>query len=197
MTEAPRSEGAIVLAGGRSSRMGRDKAVVVLDGAAMIERVLTAIEEALGVGAKTIVLAARGQTLPPSKARVLRDESPFAGPLVALATGLEVAREDGWDNAYIAAVDHGRLVAAHVRECAVTLQSDPEAWAALPVVDDFDRPLASMVRVGPASKRARRLVTAGERSARSLFRTEGVIRFSPANPDSLRSFDLPGDLDVQ
>lgn len=47
---APASVGGAILQGGRSSRMGRDKAFVVVDGVAMRDRVEAALDEFCGAG---------------------------------------------------------------------------------------------------------------------------------------------------
>ena len=82
-------ETAIVLAGGRSTRMGTDKAGLMFLNEPLLARVIGRL------GAeRTIVVAAPEQTLPALSGRavtVVRDEQPGKGPLGGLYTGLRAA----------------------------------------------------------------------------------------------------------
>lgn len=80
---------AIVLAGGRSSRMGRPKALLPFGGEILIERVLRRL--AL-LAEERLVVAAPDQELPDLPARLVRDPEPHLGPLAGLAAGLAAAR---------------------------------------------------------------------------------------------------------
>src|ERR1044072_8938910 len=62
---------AVVLAGGASRRMGRDKATMPVDGSTMVELVVSALSAR---GSPVFVIAAPGQPLPELQAEVLRDE---------------------------------------------------------------------------------------------------------------------------
>ena len=53
--------GAILLAGGQSSRMGKDKAGLEIEGQTMLERLLLTLHPLV---AETVVMRATGQTLP-------------------------------------------------------------------------------------------------------------------------------------
>ena len=75
----------IVLAGGRSSRMGRDKASLPIGGRTLLEHVVARVAPLVR---DVVVVAAAGQALPPTSARVVRDRAPELGPLPALAAGL-------------------------------------------------------------------------------------------------------------
>lgn len=81
------SRAALVLAGGRSTRMGRDKATLELCGVPLLHRVLCALE---GVVDERVVAARRGQALPALAPGVTRvdDEVEDLGPLGGLAPGL-------------------------------------------------------------------------------------------------------------
>ncbi|HLY32401.1 MAG TPA: molybdenum cofactor guanylyltransferase [Ktedonobacterales bacterium] len=75
----------VVLAGGRSRRMGRDKAALPIDGVPLLQWVVTRLQRAL---ADVIVIGPReAQSLAPTT-RVIPDATPGAGPLAALATAL-------------------------------------------------------------------------------------------------------------
>ena len=83
------TRGAVVLAGGRSTRMGRDKATLPFGETTLLERVVRTLS---GVVDEVVVVARRGQTLPtlsaPKPVRIVHDETEDLGPLGGLAPGL-------------------------------------------------------------------------------------------------------------
>src|SRR5271154_3497903 len=74
-----------VLAGGQSSRMGRDKAMLEIDGASMIRRAINLVRS---VGIEPVVVGSPGEFKRQLDARVITDEWPGAGPLGGIATAL-------------------------------------------------------------------------------------------------------------
>lgn len=90
MTVLPNFSGAI-LAGGQSSRMGTDKAMVPIAGIPMAMRVATAMHDAgarevFTVGGDIYALGSLGL-------RVFPDDVPHRGPLAGLIVAMKVARE--------------------------------------------------------------------------------------------------------
>lgn len=82
---------AIILAGGASRRLGRDKASALLGGRTLLERAVLAMRQLAG---DVIVVAAPGQPrpLPPElSVRLEEDLLPGRGPLAGLYTGLLAA----------------------------------------------------------------------------------------------------------
>jgi len=83
---------AIILAGGRSSRFGSNKANATLGGKTLLERAVRACRE---VADEVLIVLAPEQPEPelPSVERfkVVRDRESFEGPLSGLLTGLEAA----------------------------------------------------------------------------------------------------------
>jgi molybdopterin-guanine dinucleotide biosynthesis protein A len=102
---------AIVLAGGRSRRMGVDKAHVVVGGEPMLVRVVRSVGAA---AAPLIVVAAADQSLPdlPAGIEVVRDARPDRGPLEGLRAGLRAlaAREGLVEAAFLCATDMPLIV---------------------------------------------------------------------------------------
>jgi molybdopterin-guanine dinucleotide biosynthesis protein A len=86
----------IVLAGGRSSRFGRDKLLEALDGRPLLDH---AVRLLAGLCREVIVVGPRsGLDVPlpddlTVPLRVVADRRPFAGPLHGVAIGAETARE--------------------------------------------------------------------------------------------------------
>src|SRR5688572_13602020 len=81
---------AILLAGGKSSRMGTPKPWLEFAGRPLLQLLVERLSE---LTPEVIVVAGPGQELPPTSARVLYDESPGEGPVAGLVVGLrEIAR---------------------------------------------------------------------------------------------------------
>ena len=83
----------IVLAGGRSRRLGRDKAVEPFGGKPLIRRVIEGIKPLTDEIVVVVADAARGEALPLGpKHRVAIDTYPDCGSLGGIFTGLSAAR---------------------------------------------------------------------------------------------------------
>ena len=81
----------VVQAGGQSSRMGRDKALVPLAGRPMIEHVLARL---VGLGDETLVTTNNPDEMAFLGLPLVSDEEPGAGALPGLRTALQAARGD-------------------------------------------------------------------------------------------------------
>src|SRR5437764_14574009 len=75
----------VVLAGGKSSRMGRPKAWLPFHGQPMLARVLDRLAPLFE---ERVIVRAPGQELPEVPARFVEDEEPGLGPLAGLLAGL-------------------------------------------------------------------------------------------------------------
>lgn len=179
----------LVLAGGRSERMGRDKAWLPVDGTPALARVLAAGRGA-GVDA-CVVVGSPGRPLPPLPPGVTRVDDPVdhvhEGPLSGLAVGLEHLAARGVALACVAPCDALWLGAAHVRFVLAQLRASPGHDMVVPQ-DDAPRPdgtrglhpLCAAVRVGPASRAARALLESGQRAARALVHALSARRLPVA-----------------
>jgi molybdenum cofactor guanylyltransferase len=81
---------AIVLAGGKSSRMGRPKSLLLFDGKPLIVHLAEALERMF---AETVIVAAPEQELPALPAIVVRDEVAYQGPVGGIYYGLRAATQ--------------------------------------------------------------------------------------------------------
>src|ERR1700712_2199423 len=87
---------AVVLAGGRSSRLGgAPKASLVYQGRTLLEHTLDAVSDArhiVVVGDPVLVAQAAPGTAEPSRRGIVtREQTPFAGPAAAIAVGFAAA----------------------------------------------------------------------------------------------------------
>jgi len=134
----------IVLAGGRSSRMGAPKAALEWHGSTLLRRVTGIIGRA--VGGPVVVVRAPGQDLPPlaTEVEVVEDAREGRGPLEGLAAGL-AALEGRARAAYVSSTDVPLVHPAFVSAVAAAL--DESVDVALPMVHGYPQPLAAVYRV--------------------------------------------------
>jgi len=85
---------AIVLTGGKSSRMGRPKAQLLFDGEPLIVHIARALESLFS---DIVIVAAPGQELPSLPVTLVHDEEAYQGPVAGIYYGLKAAsREVGF-----------------------------------------------------------------------------------------------------
>lgn len=111
---AQMTSGAIVLCGGKSTRMGSPKALLPFGPETMLQRVVRLLAD---VVSPIVVVAAADQSLPelPRDVIVTRDEQQGRGPLEGLRAGLK-ALPAHVDAAYVTSCDVPLLEPAFVRE---------------------------------------------------------------------------------
>jgi molybdopterin-guanine dinucleotide biosynthesis protein A len=136
-------KGAIILCGGKSSRMGRDKATLPFGPELMLERVVRLIREVVALE-NMVVVAAPNQSLHnlPQGLSVARDAHQDRGPLEGLATGLR-ALADRVDAVYATGCDVPLLVPAFV-DRMFQLLGDFDI--AVPFDGEHHHPLAAVYR---------------------------------------------------
>jgi molybdopterin-guanine dinucleotide biosynthesis protein A len=191
---------AIVLAGGRSSRFGRDKLAEPVGGRRLLEH---AVAAAASVAREVLVLIPPVAAAPPLATPtgvpliLVRDPEPFGGPLVAVLAGLERARES------LALVVGGDMPSLSGPVLAAMLRRLESSGADAVVLGYRGRreQLPAVFRVGAATPAARRLLGSGVRSLHSLagaLRTVELaeMEWRPLDPSAatLRDVDRPEDL---
>jgi len=82
---------AIVLAGGKSSRMGQPKALLLFDGQPLITHIVQRLRPMFD---DIVVVAAPGQDLPEMPVTLVRDDVAYQGPVGGLCYGLRAATGD-------------------------------------------------------------------------------------------------------
>ena len=159
--------GAVVLAGGRSSRMGTPKAWLEWHGSTLLRRTVGIVGRS--VDGTVVVVRAPGQELPPLPASVEVVDDPVEGrgPLQGIASGL-AALAGHADVAFVCSTDLPFLHPALVR---AVLAGRGDADVALPVVDGHRQPLLAAYRTGLA-ERALTLIAQGR--DRPAFLLEGA-----------------------
>jgi molybdopterin-guanine dinucleotide biosynthesis protein A len=190
LTDSSGALAGVVLAGGASRRMGRDKATLPYLGGTLLEHVVTVVGERC---APVFVIAAPGQPVPAVDAEVLRDRVRGVGPLVATARGLRAAAETGATWAFVCAVDMPFLDTGLI-DMLVESSTNLTADVVLPW-DGRDHFLAGLYRTSLVDK-VDALVDAGERSMASLVNSVEAQRIVVADGRSLTNVNSAVDLAV-
>lgn len=174
--------GAIILAGGRSSRFGSAKADAPFLGRPMLAWV---VDAARGVASEVVVSASPGQRLPAvgSAVRVVEDARAFEGPLAGLIAPLwELDSE--W---VIALACDVPLLQPAVLEALLERRS-PDVDAVVPIVGGFEQTLVAVYRREPALGACEATWRGGDRSIRAAVARLSVAR---VDEEDLRAVD-PG-----
>jgi molybdopterin-guanine dinucleotide biosynthesis protein A len=175
-------KGAIILCGGRSSRMGRDKATLPFGPEVMLQRVVRLVGEVVEAR-RIVVVAAPHQPLPelPTGVIVARDAREYRGPLAGIGEGLR-ALADRVDAAYATACDVPMLAPAFVERMFALLD---DYDIAVPYDGEHHHPLAAVYRAR-VLPHVERLLEADQLRPRFLF-DEVNTREVPV--EELRSVD--------
>jgi molybdopterin-guanine dinucleotide biosynthesis protein A len=188
----PASLAGVVLAGGASLRMGREKATQRVPADLLGSKAPTTMVEhtvsVIGQRCQPVfVVAAPGQPLPELQARVVREELRGLGPLLATARGLHAAAEAGAKRAFLCAVDVPFLTADLI-DVLVARAVEVDADVVLPW-DGSDHYLAAVYRTDLAAQ-VDALVAAGERNMRALVDrvdAQRIVISDPRPPANVKS----------
>jgi molybdopterin-guanine dinucleotide biosynthesis protein A len=180
----------IVLAGGRSSRMGTPKAWLDWHGSTLLRRTCGVVSR--GVGGPVVVVRAPGQALPelPEGVRVVEDAREGQGPLQGLLAGLEAVDAEV---AFAASTDMPFL---HPRFVATVCVAARDVDVAVPRLGGYRQPLAAAYRTALAPL-VGELVAAGRMKPAFLFeRCETRWLDDLPHPESVRNLNAREDYDA-
>ncbi len=173
----------IILCGGKSSRMGRDKAWLPWRGQPMIAHVVSILRPIVD---EVVVVASEALELPPLEARVVRDREPALGPLAGIREGLEQIRAEF---AFVTGTDAPFLSPAFVTAllsygCAAAPEVDGHVQTLAAV---YPRNAVDQIGAMLAERRARPLRLLQELGYRKLSAEE------LPDPQSVRGFNTPDE----
>lgn len=161
----PNAIAGVILAGGRSTRFGSDKASALLAGRPMLVWVASALAEACD---EIVIVRAAGQTLPALDgiaATVVDDFAPAEGPLIGAIAGLRAAKRD---RCFLTSCDAPLLRPALVR-CLAEALDETAVEAACPLLDGSQQPLVAAYDREAALAHCEAAYNAGERSLRQAL----------------------------
>lgn len=181
----------VVLAGGQSRRMGRDKALIAFAGEPLIRRAVRILGEACD---DVLIASGDGRRLPVAGCRQVADALPGAGPLAGLVAGLEAARHP---LVAVVAVDMPHLSPPVFRLLEALWGGEP---AVVPEVRGESQPLHALY-ASAAAPALRRRLEAGELTLRAAVaalgpRVVGEAAWGPLDPGGrfAQNLNVPGDL---
>ena len=189
----------MLLTGGASRRMGRDKATITIPGAPLpagAGPVTLADRTArlLGAVAEPVVEVGPGRSF----LRAVSEDPPGAGPLAAVAAGATALAAAGWTGpVLVVATDLPLLDEAMLR----WLASHPDPRSVVPVAAGRVQPLCARYRADDLAT-AGRLVGTGRRAMGDLLAAIDAHRAgeeewaaAAGGPSVLSDADTPGDLE--
>jgi len=170
---------AIVLAGGRSSRMGTSKALLLFDDEPLIVHVVATLQRLF---ADVVVVAAPEQDLPSMPVRLVSDEVAYQGPVGGIYYGLMAA---GSDAAFVTSCDS---VFLNIDLIAHLLDQLPEHDVVVPHWQGRFQPLHAVYRRSVSPLLAEQLAR-GQLRPVYLF---DKVRLRRVDEDEIRRFDPEG-----
>ncbi|WP_045879824.1 molybdenum cofactor guanylyltransferase [Pseudofrankia sp. DC12] len=179
MTGSPAARrGGVVLAGGRSVRMGTAKAALEWHGSTFLRRTVGIVGRA--VDGPVVVVRASGQRLPdlPLGTLVVDDPREDKGPVQGMAAGLTVLLGRA-ESAFVASTDLPFLHPAFVTTVLRALDGPAGPDVVLPVARGYQQPLAAGYRTG-LGELAARLVEQDRLRPAFLFEACAVLRLDEA-----------------
>lgn len=164
--------GSLILAGGRSKRMGQPKELLTFRGIPLLQ----SIASTLGRCTDPVLVVAReaSQALPalPPGTVVVTDQQPGQGPLHGFVRGLEHLLQTQpfgpQDAVYLTGCDHAFVQPAVVAELARRLAAEPSLLAIAPQHDGWLEPLCAVYRLAVLPT-AQDLLRRGRRSLQQLL----------------------------
>jgi molybdopterin-guanine dinucleotide biosynthesis protein A len=169
----------IILAGGKSSRLGRNKALQVIEGKSLIQWV---VDHLAILTTEIIIATAHGEAIPCSSAvriKTVGDIYPGKGPLGGIHSGL-IASSSSW--AIVVGCDTPFL-SIGLLEYMTQVLADSDV--ALPRIGEMIEPLCAVYSKSCLAS-IQELLEQDERRIRKLF---SIVRVKYVEEDEINSFD--------
>lgn len=174
-----------VLAGGRSTRMGRDKALLPIGGSTLIEHVAALVREAAG----NVTVIGPPERYAHLGLPILADAIESKGPLTGLYTALSTSPAD-WN--LLVACDMPGLTAEFLQSLLAAAEHAGKACL-VPVTSQGLEPLCAVYhrRVAPFAARA---LHANLLKMQDFIRSLDLAEWPVTDPAILKNVNTPADL---
>ncbi|MBO0731648.1 MAG: formate dehydrogenase accessory sulfurtransferase FdhD [Acidimicrobiaceae bacterium] len=176
----------LLLTGGASRRMGRDKATLVGPAGETLARYVASLLRGV---ADPVLEVGPGR----SGLQAVADDRPGGGPLAAVATGARALHQRGWRGPVLLvatdlpALDDGTLA---------WLAGHPAPGAVVPTVGGRHQPLCARYQLADL-RHAEQLLAEGKAAMRDLLDVTEVTYAEPPRPEALADVDTPEEWAAQ
>ncbi len=179
----------LVLAGGRSTRMGRDKALLEHDGQSQLARMMTLLSDHVE---RAFVSTSNAHSEEPERRRFDRivDRYEDMGPLAGILSAMEEYPQADW---LVVACDLPNIDAATLRHLVDNLSENHPFTAFTSSHDGLPEPLCAVYRAGTATI-LRAFVDDGIRCPRKILIRSDTHLMAQLDPRSLDNVNTPHDL---
>lgn len=156
------SRAAIILCGGKSSRMGQPKHLLPIGDRSLLDHVITSVSQ---VTPKIILVAAADIELPPlaHHCTIVRDSVPHEGPLCGFREGLQACPESV-EYVFLTGCDYPKL---NPRLISALFETIKDKDVALPRDSQYSYPLIAVYRTA-LKTRVDEMIARGERRLMKL-----------------------------
>jgi len=186
--QANDSFAAIVLAGGRGTRLGGiDKAALEVGGSTLLERTLASLS-----GAGAVVVVGPPRPLPPD-VHAAQEQPPGGGPVAALAAGLVELGGHGADVIVVLACDMPFLSHVDVDRLVSTTRQGPRDGAVYVDSQGIRQHLAAAYRIAPLQQAMAALDSVDNASMRVLAK-QLTLEEIQADPETTLDCDTWDDV---
>jgi molybdenum cofactor guanylyltransferase len=182
---------ALILTGGKSSRMGTDKASLVIGGVTLLDRLVSLISPLT----QNIYLSVPHPTLPnfqlpTSNFQLLPDLEPSPGPLGGLQAAFKSDPSSDW---LLIAVDLPRLQQADLTALVENHDPQKDVTCFLNPLDNHPEPLCALYSPS-AAIRLNEVIAENRRCARRFLTSLNRTELTPSDPQALLNLNRPEHL---
>jgi len=182
----------LVLAGGRSRRMGQDKAALSMNGKALLTHALELTKQ---VCYPVFISLRPEQEVPPPtvvhEAKAIHDQYGEIGPLGGILTALNAYPDPPW---LVIAVDLPRLD-RHTLEYLIAHRDPGKRFTAYRGRDNLPEPLCAIYEPQSRAILMDYFSNARSLSPRKIFIEEKAHLLSPPNPEALDNVNTPEEFE--
>jgi len=187
---------AVILAGGKSSRMGRDKAWLEIDGETLLGRQIKLVRAA---GASEVLISGRAdQDYSQFSCPLLTDHFPDAGPLAGIESALRVCHNP---LLLVLAVDMPFMSAALLQ---TLVAQGSETCGVIPEVAGHIEPLAAFYPQASRALASELLSSPGRTPGAGVLANRciatglaTILHLTAADADYFRSWNSPADVEAR
>ena len=180
----------LVLAGGRSERLGRDKAAVMIDGDTLLDRAVSLLQ---GLVAGVRVAVRADQVSDPLRSRypLLIDAHGVAGPAAGMLAAHGFAPDAAW---LVLACDMARVDRDLLEKLVRNRDASRSATAFHNAADGKPEPLCAIYEPATLARFRHQLESGGASSPRGLLAASNPLLLNASGDDILGSINTPDDL---